>query len=167
MRAGLLAQGPSFANLMIKTYQTTDDEALRRQIVDAFAVSDMPGPINQLLALAVTPRMRTGELRYLYELLPAENVARTTLWSWYKQNYDKLLARVSRGGMRRPASMLRTACDAASRDDLDAFFRPRLDELTGVASALTLTEQQIARCIAFRQAKGPEVASALRDVSLN
>jgi alanyl aminopeptidase len=165
MRAGLLAQGPGFANLMIKTYLTTDDEALRRQIVYAFAISDMPGPVNQLLALAVTPKMRTGELRYLYELLPEENVARSTLWSWYKQNYAKLLARVSRGGMRRPASTLRTACDVASRDDADGFFRPKLSELIGVDAALTLTEQQITRCIAFRQAKGAEIASALRTPS--
>jgi alanyl aminopeptidase len=161
MRAGLIAQGQSFANLMIKAYQTTDQEALRRQMVYAFAISDTPGPINQLLWLALTTRMRTGELRYLYELLPDENVARTALWSWYKQNYDKLLARVSRDGMRRAPSTLRSACDPAARDDVEAFFSPKESELTGIARPLAIAGQQISRCIAFRQAKATEIAAAL------
>jgi hypothetical protein len=60
-----------------------------------------------------------------------------------------------------PAVMAR-ACDEASRADLDSFFRPKLAGLPGVARPLALAEEQIDRCIAFKAAKGAEIATALR-----
>jgi len=52
--------------------------------------------------------------------------------------------------------------NVASRGDLDLFLGPKTSYLTGTARPLALAEQKISRCIAFRQAKGQEIAAALQ-----
>jgi alanyl aminopeptidase len=167
MRAGLLAGGPAFADRLVNAFTASNDEFFRRQLVYAFAGSDDPAAIRKLLAVALTSRMRTGELRYLYEYMPEEPVARNALWSWYTQNYAAILARVSAQGMRRPVSTLEKACDAGAQNALDGFFGPKTDQLTGTKRPLAEADQHISRCIAFRKAKAQEVAAALQTRSMN
>jgi alanyl aminopeptidase len=167
MRAGLLAGGQPFADRLVKAFTTSNDEFFRRQLVYAFAGSDDPVAIRKLLAVALTPRMRAGELRYLYEYMPDEPVARNTLWSWFTQNFNTLLARVSAQGMRRPVGTLEKACDAGAQSALNGFFGPKTDELTGTKRPLAQANERISRCVAFRKAKGQEVAAALQTHSLN
>jgi alanyl aminopeptidase len=167
MRAGLLAGGSAFADRLIRAFTTSNDEFFRRQLVYAFAGSDDPGVIRKLLAVALTPRMRTGELRYLYEYMADEPVARNTLWSWYTQNFNAILARVSAQGMRRPVSTLEKACDPGAQSALDNFFGPKTDALTGTKRPLAEADERISRCIVFRRAKAQEIAAALETRSLN
>ncbi len=162
MRAGLLSGGAPFADRLIQVFTTSNDEFLRRQLVYAFAGSDDPAVIKKLLAVALTPKMRTGELRYLYEYMADEPVARNTLWGWYTQNFNAILARVSAQGMRRPVGTLEKACDTSARNALNDFFGPRTGELTGTRRPLATANERISRCIAFRSAKSQEVAAALQ-----
>jgi len=167
MRAGLLSGGPAFADRLTKAFTTSNDEFFRRQLVYAFAGSDDPAVIKKLLAVALTPHMRTGELRYLYEYMADEPVARNTLWSWFTQNYSAILARVSAQGMRRPVSTLEKACDTGAQSALNGFFGPKTDELTGTKRPLAQANERISRCIAFRKARSQEIAAALQTRSMN
>ena len=160
-RAGLIAQGAPFANRLLSAYQASNDEYFRRQIVYAFAGSEDPAAIKTFLALALTPRMRTGDLRYLFQYMSEEPVAAATLWSWSKSNYAPLLNRLSRDRMGRAVTTLQNACDGSARADLDGFFGPKTSYLTGTARVLALSDEKISRCIAFRQAKASDVAAAV------
>jgi alanyl aminopeptidase len=161
MRAGLIAKGAPFANQLIKAIQVSNQETRRRQTMYAFAGIDDPGTIGVLLAYALSPRVRTGELRYLFEYMTLEPIARSALWNWYRSNYEALLARLSRDGMRSAPLILSEACDARSRDELDAFFGPKTGELTGTTRTLALAEQGISRCMAFRQMRAASIVAAL------
>lgn len=161
LRAGLMAGGSDFANKLMAALENTDNEELRRQIIYAFAGSEDPAAIQGLLSFALT-RMRAGELRYLYEYMAQEPFAQRALWRWYKANYEALLLRVSRDGMREAPAILSQACDPTSRDELEAFFRPKVGELTGIDRTLALSEEGIARCVAFRQVGAQGVEAALR-----
>jgi alanyl aminopeptidase len=138
----------------------SDSENFRRNAIFAFAGSDDPAVVGKLLAL--TPRMRIGELRYLFQYLSSEPVGRTVLWNWLKTNYAAILARVSPQGMSRAPGALGAACDAGARAELDAFFAPKVKDLEGAARPLALAEESIDRCIAFKNAKGAEIAAALK-----
>jgi aminopeptidase N len=159
MRAALLAD-PSYADRLVALFQTTDDENIRREIVYAFAGSDSAAAIDKLLALAPT-KFRIGELRFLTEYMAAEPTARNELWRYEKANFDVLAKRVTVRGMGRMAEILQQACDAGARADADAFLAPRAASMYGAARRLAHTDERIARCIAFRRAKGAEVSSAL------
>jgi len=52
--------------------------------------------------------------------------------------------------------------NAGERKDLESFFRPKVPQLPGTQRTLALAEQQIDRCLAFKDAKGAEVVAAFR-----
>jgi hypothetical protein len=53
-------------------------------------------------------------------------------------------------------------CDAAGRDELDAFVRPRLPQISNGDKALTETLQDIDACIARRAALAGDVATIVK-----
>ncbi|MBV9331799.1 MAG: ERAP1-like C-terminal domain-containing protein [Alphaproteobacteria bacterium] len=165
LRAGILARGQDFSNRLLSLYQTTDNENLRRQIVYAFAGSDDPAVIRSLLRLALTPHMRVGELRYLYQYMSEEPVASAVLWTWLKENFAALSARAPRAGLSRIPTTLRRSCDPQSQDELTAFFDAHGGGLTGIARPVAEAGEEIAHCVAFRQAKGAEISADLREAA--
>ncbi len=158
LRAMLLFD-PKYADTLLTSYKTSDSENLRRDIVYAFSGSDDPAVIGKLLVLA--PVMRRGELRYLNEYLRDEPVGAVTYWKWTKANFDMMAKRLSIRGMGGAAQILQSGCDTGLKNDIDAFFAPKLEAIPGARRRLAHTDEMIARCVAFRQAKGAEVSAAL------
>ncbi len=159
LRAALIAD-PAFADVLINQFETTNQEFYRRDIVYAFAGSGDPAAIGKLLALAAS-KIRIGELRYLYEYMEDEPVARQTLWTFVGAHFDAFARRLTVQGMGRSAGILATACDAGARASADAFFHAKLGDALGAARRIAHTEESIDRCIAFRKAKGAEISAAL------
>jgi hypothetical protein len=159
LRAGLMAD-PAFADAVLQSYQASDDEYFRRMTIYAFSGSENPAVIGKLLALV--PKMRSGELRFLYEYMADEPVARSVLWSWFKANYALIVKRVSTRGMSHSVTILSNACDQGASKALADFFGPKVDGWEGTARPLALAEEKIGQCIAFKSAKGREIAAALR-----
>ncbi len=79
LRAGLIAD-PAFAETLLTTFQSTNQETYRRDIVYAFAGSGDPAVIGKMLNLGLG-KMRIGELRYLNAYMQDEPVARQALWN--------------------------------------------------------------------------------------
>jgi alanyl aminopeptidase len=163
MRAALIVD-PAFADVLLQAYDRARDEIQRRSIVYAFAISEDSDALRKFLSLALTPKMRVGELRYLYQFLPEELISREELWSWYKKNYKPLLERVSARRMGAGVDILAAACDASSKGEMDAFFASRVSGLPGAAREYAIAGEQISRCAAFRDVKGKEISMALNSL---
>jgi len=159
LRAALLSD-KSYADELIGVFQTTDQEAVRRDIVYAFAGSDDPAAIGKLLALAPA-KMRTGELRYLSEYLADEPVARQALWDYLNAHFDAFARRLSLRGMGGMAGILHGACDAGANADTEAFLQNRLGGALGAKRRAAHAEEQIDRCVALRRSAGADIAAAL------
>ena len=160
MRAGVIAD-PDFAGALLAAYEKAKDETQRRSIIYAFAVSEDTEALDKLLALALTPRMRVGELTYLYQYLPSEPTARDVLWNWYRKNYKPLLDRVTALRMDAGIDIMAAACDASAKGEMDAFFSSRVASLPGATREYAAAGEQVSRCAAFRDVKGKEIAEAL------
>ncbi|HWD27245.1 MAG TPA: M1 family aminopeptidase [Rhizomicrobium sp.] len=155
-----LRTSPGFADDLIGVYQTTNEETLRRDIVYAFAGSEDAGAIGKLLALAPA-RMRAGEIRYLYENMPEEPVARQALWSYINAHFGDFAKRFSLRGMGSTAVILHAACDADSHAQTEQFYQSRLSEALGAKRRIGHTEDEIDRCVAFKKNASADVTSAL------
>ena len=155
-----LRTSPGFADDLLGVYQTTNEETLRRDIVYAFAGSEDAGAIAKLLALAPN-RMKIGELRYLYENMPEEPVAREALWSYANTHYGDFAKKLTPRGMGGMAVILHNACDADSRAQADRFFQTKLGEALGAKRRIEHTEDEIDRCVAFKKNAGADVSAAL------
>ena len=159
-----LRRNSSFAATLVQVFDTTDDEAVRRDIVYAFAGSADVRAIGQFLARE-TPRMRIGELRYLNEYMSDEGAARGVLWNFVKAHYDQLSARLTRRGMGNMATIQQSACDGGAKADAQAFFQKAMGDALGASRRLAHTEERIDRCIAFHRAAGADLAKALSAAS--
>jgi aminopeptidase N len=151
---------PALADDLIADYQTTNEEQLRREIVYAFAGSEDPAVIGKLLALA-PDKMRIGELRFLYENLPEEPVARQVLWRTINAHYAEFARKLTPRGMSGVAVILHAACDADSHAQTEQFYRAKLNAALGAKRRIGHTEDEIDRCVAFKKNAGADVSAAL------
>jgi alanyl aminopeptidase len=160
MRAGMLSGDTTFGDRLVAAFQASRDEYFRSSAIYGLAGSEDTAFLTKVLAL--TGQMRTGELRYVFQYMQLEPVARVQIWTWFKTNYPMLLNRISPMGMLRAPLILAGACDGGSRTEVETFFRPKVPQLPGTQRSLALAEEQIDRCIAFKQARGAEIESAIR-----
>jgi alanyl aminopeptidase len=160
MRAGVLEGGVSFEDALVTAFLKSGKEYVRQQVLIAAGATENPAYADRWLALA--PRMRSGEVIALLRSDSNDWVMRGRIWAWLKTNYDALAGRLPPEAMGTISGAMARTCDEASRADLDSFFRPKLAALPGAARPLALAEEQIDRCIAFKAAKGAEIAAALR-----
>jgi len=161
MRAGVIAEGASFGDLLVRAIQNSSDEYFVQSAIYALAGSEDEATLKKLLALALTPTIRTGDLRYVQRYFAREPLAKQVYWAWFKANFPALEMRLSRFGMSGTPGVQKFACDAATKADLHAFFAPKAHELEGVPRVLQQSEEGIQRCMAFKAAKRVQINAAL------
>jgi alanyl aminopeptidase len=164
LRAGVLGEGAAFGDALVAAIAKTHDEYFAQIAIYAVAGSEDRATLDQLLALALTPAIRTGDLRYVLRYYAGEPMGRVALWSWATANFDALKKRLSSRGMSGLPDIQRNACDPETKAALHAFVAPKVKELEGVGRVLSEDEERIDRCIAFKAAKGAEINAALASV---
>jgi cytosol alanyl aminopeptidase len=162
IQAGLLTRGPAFSDAVYTALTKSDDEDFRRSVVRAAGVSEDKAFLDRILAYALTPQFRVGELVYVQRYFAREPFARAELWIWFKTNFPAIKKRLSADYMSDTTSILETACSADAKGELHNFFAPKTKELTGLPRPLAENEEKIDLCVAFKQAKGREISAALK-----
>jgi alanyl aminopeptidase len=162
MRAGVISGGPAFTNPLFDLLNKSDDEFLQMRVIQALAASDDQAALQKLAGMALSPTVRIGDIRFIFQFMPQSDKGRAVLWSWLKTNLDAVEKRVSVQGLGRAPEIQQYGCDAATKSDLDAFFDPLTSQLEGLPRELKETNDQIDRCIAFKSAKASEIAAALK-----
>jgi alanyl aminopeptidase len=160
LRAGVLEGGATFEDALVTAFLKSGKEYVRQQALIAAGATENSSYAERWIALM--PQMRSGEVITLLRLGSNDAVMRGRIWAWLKANYESLAVRLPPDAMAEMPGAMARACDKASRADLDSFFRPKLSIVPGAARPLALAEEQIDRCIAFKTAKGAEIAAAFR-----
>jgi hypothetical protein len=161
MRAGVLADGAKFGDIVFDALQKADVEYFIQSAIYALAGTEDAASLKKVLALALTPAIRTGDFRYVQRYFSQEPAARRALWAWFQADFPAIEKRLSRYGMGSMPDIQKFACDAESKASLHAFFAPKIAELEGTPRTLRENEERIDRCIAFRRAKGAEINAAV------
>jgi hypothetical protein len=117
--------------------------------------------LDRVLALALTPTIRTGDLRYVQRYFSSEPAAKAALWSWFKSNFGAIEKRLSKYGMSSTPGIQKFGCSPEDKADLRGAFAMEAGRLVGVPRALRENLDRIDRCIAFKTAKGAEINAAL------
>jgi alanyl aminopeptidase len=162
MRAGAMSGGAAFTNSLFDLLQKSDDEFLQMRVIQALAGSQDQATLEKLAGMALSPTVRIGDMRFIFAFMPQSNEGRTVLWSWLKTNLAAVEKRVSMQGLGRAPEIQQYGCDAATKADMDAFFDPLTSQLEGLPRQLREANDQIDRCIAFKNAKATQIAAALK-----
>ena len=133
----------------------TVDAVLRGRLLHALSVAEKP-------ELAAAARELTLDRSLLDDewLTPLRaqlsNPATTDIaWTWVKDHYDAILARLPKHFGGALVGVGRAFCDDAHASDLEAFFGPKVQSLGGGPRALASTLEEIHLCVARRKAYEP------------
>jgi alanyl aminopeptidase len=161
MRAAVMSGGAAFGNALIDAVQKSDDEYFMQSAIYALAGSPDQAVLNRLLGLALTPTIRTGDLRYVLRYFSAEPAAKAALWAWFKINFGNLEKRVSKYGMAYTPEIQKFGCSPEERAELRNVFAMEAGSLVGLPRTLRENLDRIDRCLAFKAAKGAEINTTL------
>ncbi len=125
------------------------DRTDRRALFAALGRFRDPALEKEALALMLSNQIDVREsLSILFSAI-FHRQTRATAWEFFQANFDALVARLPqemRGVLPRLGSGF---CDAAHRREVEAFFRTRLNALTGAPRALAETLEEIDQCTAL------------------
>ena len=141
------------------------DRRERSQLINAMGSFQNPEIIRQRMSLVLTDEFDPRESFGAF-LFRSTETTRRMPFEFVKQNLDALLKKLPREVGGDFAAELPGVgggfCTAPDRADLEAFFKPKVEQYTGGPRNLAQTLEGIDLCIARRQAAGPDLAEFLK-----
>lgn len=154
--------GKSAVDELIAALPKTSDPASRNAILAGLAGAEQPALAEQVRDFALTKQVKVGEMAALLRGNRDSKAGRDAVWTWSVANYDKLLARTgSFAGGALPRLMGGGGCSTESAGRLEAFFKPRLDQIPGAARGLAQTRESTQLCAALKADQKPEAIMAV------
>ncbi len=145
---------PAF-EAIVAELRTNHQTRQRYALLAAMASTRDPQLRRRALDFGLTPAVGVGELRFVYGSSAEEPENRADFWAWFKQNFDKLQARMppfAQGSA--PAIAAPGRCSKTEADELQQFFQPRIKQLNGGERILAQVLEGTNQCAALREHVG-------------
>jgi aminopeptidase N len=134
----------------------------RYRYLYALAYFRDPALIDRGLEYSLTPKLRSQDGAAFFSRFLVQEDARPRAWSFLKQHWADLEAKVTIvGGDTQITGALAAFCDRASRDDITSFFAEH--PLPSAARTLEQTVERINNCIGLREKQAPALGEWLRN----
>jgi alanyl aminopeptidase len=130
----------------------TEDANLRARLIGALTSGRTPELVERGRALVVDPTLRVSEVSDALFGLFVEPEVRASHWAWLQTAWSEVIARVARGDSGGLPWLASSFCEPARRDEVEAFFAPRVDAMPGGPRSLRATLETIRLCEAYVQA---------------
>jgi len=138
---------------------TSGDEKYR--YLYALAQFTDPALINRALAYSLTPKLRSQDTASFFARFLHEEAARPRAWAFMKEHWAQLEPKIAIfGGDTTVTSALGSFCDAATREDIRAFFGQH--PLPSASRTLSQTLERIDNCVALRASQTSKVSEFLQ-----
>lgn len=165
MWAAVAEGGPEFGHVLLAALKASGNAQFRRSSLFALTAAEDPDFAGEVLSLILSPALKRNESALVFRWMALDPGHQARTRDWVMTNFDAVIERFSVHAADSLVNRFAGACDRSTRDRLMEFFGPRTGELPGTARALALTIEAIDRCLAFRDAKGAEIAAALRGLA--
>src|SRR5262249_46692495 len=109
--------------------------------------------------LALDSALRVNEVLVPLEAQSGWLETRQAVWEWVQAHFDALVERLGGQLQRNLTRIPAKLCDAALADQVQAFFAPRVDKLSGGPRSLANTVEPIRLCAARVEAQRPSARS--------
>jgi len=160
---GMASAGASaeFAPKFLEAWKKEPERKVRQQLLGALSSTRDPQVVRQLLPLVLDPANDAREVMGVMYGLSQEPASREQVYSFVKENYDALAARLPEE-IAGWLVMVGTAfCDAEHRKDVEAFFTPRNARVDAGPRILAQALEQMDLCIAQKEAQSASIDAFL------
>ncbi|MEO7068380.1 MAG: M1 family metallopeptidase [Rhodanobacter sp.] len=136
---------------LIAALPKTSDAAARNAILSGLRSVEDPALAIEVRNFALDKQVKVGEMGSLLSGSRETQAQRDAAWKWSVAHYEQIVKRTgSFSGGRLPSLMGGGGCSQAEADRLQAFFKPRLKDVTGAARGLAQTSESIQLCSALK-----------------
>jgi aminopeptidase N len=142
-----------------KSAPTPEDRVIA---IRAMGLFDDPVVLRKAFDLALGDELKLSEWRYLFGTAAGHRAARPVLFAWEKENWEKLRARAPQSLGRGMVDVAGTMCNAAERDDAQAFFAGATQGMEGVKRPLDEALESAGLCMALHDHGAADVAQYLK-----
>ncbi|MFT4246654.1 MAG: M1 family metallopeptidase [Pseudomonas sp.] len=147
-------RGAPAVDRLIAALRTHGEPAQRNAMIGALSAVRDPQQLQKVRDFALTDPVKVGEMASMLMGAHGDLATHASMWDWYTANFDRIVARTgSFGGGRLPALAAAGGCEIAEAERLEAFFAPRLKDLSGADRGLAQTAESIRLCSALKQAQ--------------
>ena len=146
-------------------FKQTKDRQTRSLLIGAMSSFRAPAAIDLGMKAVLNGDIPFLEGASLLFSGQSQDSTRKLPLNFLNANYDEIVKKMPTGGGFDFGSVLpevgASYCDAASRDELKAFFAPKVDKFVGAPRTLDQTIESIDLCIAIKAAQSPSVQKFL------
>jgi len=88
--------------------------------------------------------------------------SRPRAWEWLRKDFKRISAPIPKDGHARFIRLTEKLCTDTAHAEIDWFFKPMADKMPGAPRMLANALETVDRCVAWRKARGGELAAGLR-----
>lgn len=148
--------GKPVVDALIAEIPQTTDPALRNAMLQGLSAAETPELADEARNFALTKQVKVGEMAAILRGSRDTSAQRDALWHWFTGHYDQVLARTgSFASGVLPRLVGGGSCSKVEADRLQAYFEPRLKDITGADRGLAQTREQTLLCTALKAKQDP------------
>ena len=147
---------------LVAAAEKEQDRRKRRQILEALGRFRDRQAVEKGLALVLSGKFDIREAGTVLWTLSGDRATRPIVYEWVKKSFDPLAAAMPEQSAAGLVWTTAGFCDTAHRDEIDAFFRPRLQKLTGGENNLAKVMDILDICIGRREKQEAGVSAFLQ-----
>lgn len=160
--AAINTGGEPIARDAMGAIKGSSDAQFRSLAIAALAAARDPAANQEIeefiVSGALTVREQGAYMRNAFQ----DADRRAGAWEWLRRDFKRISASVPRDARSRLVSLTANLCADQSRAEIEWFFKPMLTEISGAPRVYANALETVDRCVAWRKAKGAELAAALR-----
>ncbi|MFW2390064.1 MAG: M1 family metallopeptidase [Polyangiales bacterium] len=152
--------GTGLFDHLLARLETNADAVERKRIVAALGNAERPTTSARALDLALDPRVRVSEIRYLLGPQFRNAKTRQRAWGWLTANFEAYSDRLGSQQAGGAPWLAASFCTEQAADDVQRFFTPRVAGLAGGPRNLAAASEEIALCTEQAKVHRPGVIRA-------
>jgi alanyl aminopeptidase len=129
--------------------QATDDAALRELMIRAISFSGDPDAAEFVRSLIFDEKLKPEEVDFVLFHQSYYQSNRDAVWKWTQANYDEMLQKVGEESKSQLVSSFAAFCTNAKADEVESFFKSRVDSHNDSGTTLENTLETIRLCASF------------------
>lgn len=162
--AALFTGGEPVARDAIAAIKASSEAEFRNAAIAALAAARDPKAIAAIEEFVVSGALRVREMRFYLRDVFADAERRAGAWAWLRKEFARLTAPVPKEAHGRFIGLTASLCTDSAHAEIDWYFKPMVKDLIGAPRIFANTLETVDRCVAWRKAKGSELAAAWRAV---
>jgi len=160
LAAAAQRSGSGFFDHLLALVRESSDVVERNRLLSAMGHVEDPGLAERALDLTLDPAVRVNEIGRILGPQLSNPRTRKAAWAWFTDHFDELESRFGKRQFGRVPWYTTSFCSTRAAEEVEAFFAPRVAELTGGPRNLAGAVEAISLCAALVDAQRESIARA-------